>query len=138
MFDDNQATFWTTEWLGVEKDRYDQGFTAWIEIAFNEKLSVSRIDFVREASDCSNFAEVGLSFDGNERRTISLTGDKSKTWQVIKVSPNVQTSFIRMSDLSGKNNVEKFCESAIAEIRVWGCNSDYVQRDPGISCDFID
>ena len=137
VFDDDQTTFWTSDWLGVEKDRYDQGFVAWIKIAFNEKFTVSRVDFVHETikekgvAECSNFAEVEVAFDDSERGAFSLTSDKSKKWQIIKISPNVQTSSIKMSDVSGKNNVNNFCESAIAEIRIWGCNSDFIQRDTG-------
>ena len=137
VFDDDHTTFWTSDWLGVEKNRYDQGFVAWIKIGFNEKFTVSRVDFVHETikqmgvAECSNFNEVELAVDDSERQAFSLTSDKSKKWQIIKISPNVQTSFIKMSDVSGKNNLDNFCESAIAEIRIWGCNSDYIQRNAG-------
>lgn len=137
VFDDDQTTFWTSDWLGVEKNRYDQGFVAWIKISFNEKFTVSRVDFVHETikqmgvAECSNFNEVELAFDDSERQAFSLTSDQRQKWKIIKISPNVQTSFIKMSDVSGKNNLDNFCESAIAEIRIWGCNSDYIQRDSG-------
>ena len=136
VFDEDLTSFWTSEWLSVEKDRYAQGFVSWIEISFNEKLTVSRLDFVRQSdkpggNDCSNFAEVELSFDDHETRKWSLKADKNKIWQDIKISPNVDTTFIKISDLSGKQDEDNFCESAIAEIRVWGCNSDYIQHETG-------
>ena len=138
-FDEDVSTFWTTEWDNVEKDRYAQGFMSWIQISFNEKLTVSRLDLFRQLvktgmngeKECSNFKDVELAFEDGKGHTWSLITDKNQNWQTIQISPNVRTSFIKISDTTGENDVTTFCESAISEVRVWGCNSDYIQRNTG-------
>ena len=138
-FDEDVTTFWTTEWDDVEKDRLGQGLMSWIQISFNQKLTVSRLDFFRQLvktgkngdTECSNFKDVELSFEDGIEHAWSLKSDKNQNWQTIQISPNIRTSFIKISDLTGENDVNTFCESAIAEVRVWGCNSDYLQHNTG-------
>lgn len=112
---------------------------SWIQISFNEKLTVSRLDLFRQLvktgvngeKECSNFKDVELAFEDGKGHTWSLITVKNQNWQTIQISPNVRTSFIKISDTTGESEVTTFCESAISEVRVWGCNSDYIQRNTG-------
>ena len=79
-FDEDVTTFWTTEWDDVEKDRLGQGLMSWIQISFNQKLTVSRLDFFRQLvktgkngdTECSNFKDVELSFEDGIEHAWSL------------------------------------------------------------------
>ena len=135
-FDGDHSTFWRADWDGIEKDRYAQGLGSWIEISFNEKTTISRIDLIRHTlpsndKDCTNFVDIELSFSTGSNQRTSVYFDKNNEWQTVKISPDIDTHFLRISDITPKNNVNNFCEPIFSEIRVWGCTDDYVDHTTG-------
>ena len=132
-FDGDHFTFWNVDYNGIEKD---QGFGSWIEISFNRKTTISRLDLIRHDllsndTKCSNFVDIELSFSSGRNQSISLRPEKNNEWQTVKISPDVDTHFLRISDISRWNNVNNFCEPIFSEIRVWGCTDDYVDHTTG-------
>jgi hypothetical protein len=141
-FDGDHSTFWNVDWDGIEKDRYTQGFGSWIEISFNQKTTVSRLDLIRHdllSNDmkCNNFVDMELSFSTGSNQSISLYPEKNIEWQTVKISPVVDTHFLRITDISRSNNVNNFCEPIFSELRVWGCTDDYVDHTTGNKIKFI-
>ena len=116
--------------MSDEKDRYSKGLVSWIEIAFNKKTTLTRLDLIRQTmhpkdnTPCSNFKNVEISFSSGYSQTISLSNEKNKLWQTIKISPNVETYIVRISDATTRTAAENFCEDIISELRIWGCSSD--------------
>ena len=138
VVDGDLYTSWSVDWESDERDRYSKGLGSWIEIAFDKKTTVTRLDLMRtmfhpkDNTPCSNFMDIEISFSSGNSQTFSLNKEKSKLWQTIKVSPNVETYIVRISDAAINNVVEKFCEDIISELRIWGCSSDdYVDHSTG-------
>ena len=134
--DGDKNTFWTMEWEATEKERYSEGFVSWFELAFRQKITVSRLDLIRQShntqgSPCSNFGDIELSFSNGYNQSVSLKNEQVVMWETIQISPNVDTYVLRISDRSRSNNVNNICEDTFSEIRVWGCTNDYIQYDTG-------
>ena len=136
--DGDVSTSWRVDWESEEKDRYSKGLVSWIEIAFNKKATVTRLDLMRtmmhpkDNTPCSNFMDIEISFSSGNSQTFPLSKEKSKLWQTIKISPNVETYIVRISDTTTNTAVGHFCEDMISELRIWGCSSDdYVDHSTG-------
>ena len=136
--DGDLSTSWSVDWKLDEKDRYSKALVSWIEIAFNKKTTLTRLDLIRtmmhpkDNTPCSNFVDIEISFSSGNSQTFALSQEKSKLWQTVKISPNVKTYIVRISDATTKTAVENFCEDIISELRIWGCSSDdYVNHSTG-------
>ena len=136
--DGDVSTSWSVDWESDEKNRHSKGLVSWIEIAFNKKTTVTRLDLMltmlhpKDNTPCSNFKDVEISFSSGNSQTFSLSKEKNNVWQTVKISPNVETHIVRISDATTNTAVGKFCEDIISELRIWGCSSDdYVDHSTG-------
>ena len=137
IFDQDKETYWSIKWLDQEQDRYNRGLLPWIEISFGRKITLSRLDMIRQAIHpssnklCSNFKELELSFSGDEGSTVQLSSENNNEWHTVPISPSIDTFLLRISDVTGNDILNNFCENIISELRVWGCTKDYIQHSTG-------
>lgn len=85
---DGTGSWWQTQ--------RGQGRNAWINIQFNRRIILSRVDLQR-MPDNGWFKKVQLSFSNGRSQTATLAPDKE--WTNIVISPVVDTTYIKIKAL---------------------------------------